>query len=176
MVILCPCKSHSKIYRTEPRYNNLRYNTCNGLSFFGVIYCNCCWHRSHINFPGWEKLTWLIKKKKFIKNRDFYLYSPVDKIVMFCEITKARKSVRIAQLTRESPWFVLCVLKVVRKTTFIPDALKTTLIFWPHINLLYHASVQFSSFFCLGKVNSLKTGRWNTACAVYSGHRKNDWQ
>ena len=52
--------------------------------------------------------------------------------------------------------------------------LKTTLILWHHINLLYHASVQLSPLLCLSKVFSLKFGCWNTACAVYSCHEKNN--
>ena len=46
--------------------------------------------------------------------------------------------------------------------------LKTTLILWHHINLLYHASVQLSPLLCLSKVFSLKFGCWNTSCAVYT--------
>ena len=100
--------------------------------------------------------------------------SQSNKIVIFSEITKAKKSVGITQLTHGCSWFVSCIPKVVREASFIPDALKTTLILWHHINLLYHASVQLSPFFCLSKVNSSKFRCWNTACTVYSCHEKND--
>ena len=97
-----------------------------------------------------------------------YRYSTVFETVILCKVNKTKKSIRVAQLALKPPSLVLSGSKVERPTSLFLDALKLTRLFWINFYFFYETSVQLSSFYRFGKVDSFQTRFWNTAFGVYS--------